>query len=164
MAFAGSVVVFGVCLVVAYLTLPERVPVHFETSGDPDRVVGRTEALVTTAILGAAMALFLGSLAAYSHRIPFTWINIPHKEWWQASPVRERRLRTMLGADLYWMAAATMLLIAGILLLMISASRAEVPRLSPWSWVLIGGYTAVVLGYAGYATTVRYRPTEGTED
>ena len=64
MAFAGSAFVFVVCLLVAYVLLPDRVPVHFETSGDPNRVVGRTEALVTTAILGGRRAVDDGPLPA----------------------------------------------------------------------------------------------------
>ena len=65
MAFAGSMLDFVVCVLVAYVFLPDRVPVHFETSGDPDRVVGRTEALGTTAILGRRRAVDDGPLPAH---------------------------------------------------------------------------------------------------
>ena len=76
-------------LLIAAVTLPDRVPIHFGPGGEADRIVGRQEALVTFAVVGLGIAVLMVGLARWMRRAPLTMVNVPHKDWWTATPARE---------------------------------------------------------------------------
>ena len=84
-AMALACAAYAGVLLVAAVTLPEQVPIHFGPGGEADRVVGREEALVTFAVVGAAMAVLMVGLARWMRRAPLTMVNVPHKDWWTAT-------------------------------------------------------------------------------
>lgn len=161
LAFTASVVLYAVVWVVAFVLLPERVPLHFGGSGAPDRWGGRTEALVTFAILGVAMGSLLGGVALA--RLPIQLVNVPHKEWWTATEERTARLRAMIRDDGLRLGAATMLLLSALLLLTVRAARLDEPRLDAAAWVVIALYLAWVLGFVWRTLRGRYQPGESGE-
>lgn len=148
--FLASVLLHAGVVVVAAFVLPDRVPLHFDASGEPDRVGSRLEALVAFAGLGAVLAGVLGGIAAAAPRIPLGHVNLPaaSKRWWSATPERERRMRRRLARDLWQLGAATMLLLAGLCGLTIRAARSSDPALGPWSWILVGVYLVVVVAWS----------------
>ncbi|TYL46273.1 DUF1648 domain-containing protein [Nocardioides sp. BGMRC 2183] len=154
-AFAGSAVVYAAAWLVAYLELPDRVPLHFGVGGGVDRWGEREDALITFAVLGIAMtALFAG--VAYA-RIPTSMLNVPHKSWWTATPEREQRMRMMMREDGLRLGAVTLLFLAVALLLTVRASALAEPHLDAWFAVALGLYCVVMIGYTVYAYRARYR-------
>lgn len=157
-AFTVSVVLYVVAWAAAAVLLPERVPLHFAGSGEPDRWGGRTEALVTFAILGAAMGSLLGGVALA--RFPIGWVNVPHKDWWTATPERTARLRRMIRDDGLRIGTATMLLLGALIVLTIRAARLADPHLDAGALLVIAAYLAWILGFAWRTYRGRYRPDE----
>ncbi|WP_323794054.1 DUF1648 domain-containing protein [Nocardioides sp.] len=158
--FLGSLVAYLLVLAAAALLLPDRVPLHFDGSGAVDRVGSRTEALVVFGLVGALLGAVLGGAAAWSPRMPLTFINLPaaSKEWWTATPEREGAMRRRMERDLWAIAAATVLLLCGVCLLTVRAARSVDPGLGPWFWVVLGLYLLYVLGWT--LRVVRgHRPT-----
>ena len=84
-AMALACAAYAGVLLVAAVTLPDRVPIHFGPGGEADRIVGRQEALVTFAVLGLGIAVLMVGLARWMRRAPLTMVNVPHKDWWTAT-------------------------------------------------------------------------------
>ncbi|WP_181407589.1 DUF1648 domain-containing protein [Nocardioides sambongensis] len=153
--FIGSCLAYAAAWVLACVRLPDRVPLHFGGGGDVDRWGGRTEALVTFAVLGLAMIALFAGLAAV--RVPTSMLNVPHKEWWTATTEREERMRTMMREDGLRLGAATLLLLTAVLLLTVRAAGLAEPRLDGWFAVALGLYLAYLAGFTLHAFRVRYR-------
>jgi uncharacterized membrane protein len=156
LTFVASVVLLVAALVAAAVGLPEQVPLHFDGSGDADRWGSRTEALVTMSLVGAFLVVLLGGSAAFVDRLPVTLLNVPHKQWWTATPDREARLRRMMATDLYAIGAATVLLVALAVLATLRAARTD----ATLGGLFLAGlvvYLLVVVGWTVWACTSRYR-------
>ncbi|HLM67692.1 MAG TPA: DUF1648 domain-containing protein [Longimicrobium sp.] len=64
----------------AYPRLPERIPVHFSLSGEPDRWEARSPASwFLLPAIGIVMALVLHAMSVYGARRPEVW-NLPEKQ------------------------------------------------------------------------------------
>jgi uncharacterized membrane protein len=153
--FVASTVLLVAALVVAAVGLPEQVPLHFDGTGDADRWGSRTEALVTMSLVGGLLVVLLGGTAAFVDRLPVTMLNVPHKQWWTASPEREARMRRMMATDLYVIGAATVLLVALAVLATLQAARTD----ATLGGLFVAGlvvYLVVVLGWTVWACTSRY--------
>jgi hypothetical protein len=161
-AFLSSLAAYAALVVVAAATLPGRVPLHFGMGGDADRWGTRTEAVVTFSLVGGGLAAVLGGMAALASRLPLrsSWVNLPHKTWWTATPEREQRARRRLSQDLYAVATGMMVLLCAVLALTIAAARSDDARLPGGSAVPIG--ILVVTLAAALALVIwmprRYRP------
>nr|WP_278249650.1 DUF1648 domain-containing protein [Nocardioides sp. IC4_145] len=156
-AYLATLVCFALVLVGSAFALPADVPLHFGGSGDPDRWGSRTEALLTMTAVGGLLAVVLGGTAALADRMPLAYLNVPHKEWWTATPERESRMRAMMRTDLYALAAATMLFLAVVVVATTLAARSEDPALGPVFFVGLACYLVVVLGWTVWSLSTRYR-------
>ena len=138
-AFLLTVSAYAVIVAAAAWLLPDRVPLHFGIGGEPDRWGSRTEALVAFGLVGAGVAALLGGGARLVHRLPLHsgWVNLPHKEWWTATPEREQRARARMARQTYTMATATMLLVGTAVVLTILAARRDDPELAAGGWILL---------------------------
>lgn len=148
--------------VLAWSTLPDRVPLHFDGAGDPDRWGSRAEAVLTLGAVKAGMVVLFWGLASWVPRVPETLLNLPKrdKDWWLATPERRRRLDERIVWDLHVMGALTILFGVVVELFTIQSARNET-GLGAWFWVALAGYLMAVLGYAGFMVAVRYRrPSE----
>lgn len=157
-AFLLALVAYAVLVVVAAVTLPERVPLHFGLGGDADRWGSRSEAVLTFALVGGGVALLLGGVAALAGRLPLrsSWVNLPHKDWWTATPEREERARRRMRQDLYAVAAGVMVLLVVVLAMTIAAARSDAARMPGGAWlpiVVLAGALALVIWMP-----FRYRP------
>ena len=156
--FVGAGLVYVGLWLLAAVTLPDQVPVHFGGSGGVDRYTGRGEALATFGVIGVVLGGVLAGVAAGTGRIPLAWLNVPHKGWWAATPERERQMRTMMTADLWWIAALTMALLCLVLGATVHVADDPEPRLGAAIFVAIGVYLLAVLALGWYAVARRYRP------
>lgn len=156
---ATATVVYVAAWIACAVALPERVPMHFTASGRPDRWADRADALVAFAVLGVVIAALFWVLDAVTDRLPSSWINTPHRDWWLATPEREARLRALSRAESAVIGAATLVVLAAALLLILAAARSEDPRLG-WPALVV---FALYLGFVGVYVVrarVRHRPAE----
>jgi uncharacterized membrane protein len=160
-AFLLSLLLFAGAVVWAAIVLPDRVPVHWGSGGAADRVVSRDRAVAELVVIGAALALLLGGAAALVTRLPMSWINVPHKEYW-SRPENRPELHRRLATDLWVIATATLLLLVVIVVQVVLVADDPDPRLGPLFWVAFVVYGVLVLGLAVNSALRRYRPEDGT--
>lgn len=127
--FWGSVAAYFVVWAYAAAVLPDRVPVHFGPLGEADRFASRTEALVTFGILGLVTAGVFVLTDVLMRRGDMSMLNIPHKQWWTATPERQARARAVMSDDMHLFGAATMLLLVVVEISTVLAGQADEPRL-----------------------------------
>jgi hypothetical protein len=155
-AFAASAIVLAVVLLVLAAVLPDRVPLHFGPSLEPDAVGDRGTFLALAAGAGALVGGLLGGLAAWMSRVPLGTVDVPHAAYWK-TPEREPELRRRLRSDLLVIGTLTLLLLA-VVFGLTGEAAVDDSHLSPWAYVVLGGYLAAVLGYCAWLATRRYRP------
>ncbi len=158
-AFLLSLLLYAGVVLWAWNTFPNRVPVHWGGGGDADRVVSRDRAVVELVVIGVGMALVLGGAAALVTRLPMSWINVPHKEYW-SRPENRPELHRRLAGDLWPIATATLLLLTVIVVQVELVADDPDPRLGPLFWVAFAVYLVLVLGIAGNSALRRYRPRD----
>ncbi|QDP94527.1 DUF1648 domain-containing protein [Microlunatus elymi] len=149
-------------LIWAAFELPERVPMHFNGSGEVDNWGSRGSALLTFALIGAGVVVLFGGMAWLAGRksLNVGWINLPHKEWWTETPQRVARLHILLREDLYFMAAVTMGILVVALASTVWAGQQSDPRMPSWAMILIGVLVAAIIARAIWMVARRYRPQE----
>lgn len=157
-AWRTALVGYAALVCVAAVSLPDRVPVHFDGSGGADRWGSRWEALVAFAAVGALVwAAFDGS-ALLIRRIGIEWLNLPHKRWWTETPDREATARARIAEDLHLLGLLTMLLLIAVLSSQILVAADPEPALPRWTWLVIGVYFLASLGWCVWMLVGRYRP------
>ncbi|MGB0102293.1 MAG: DUF1648 domain-containing protein [Nocardioides sp.] len=159
-AFLLITAVYAVLVVIAASRLPDRVPLHFGLRGTADQWGSRSEALVAFTLVGGGVAVLMGGLTTIMSRVPLrsTWVNLPHQDWWTATPEREARARERLVSDGYLIGAATMAVLCLALVLTLVAALGDEGGLPGGGW-LIGG---AVLALAALAIRLafHYRPED----
>lgn len=162
--FAALVVAYAGLLVVGWLTLPARVPMHFGAGGEVDDWASRPAAILAMAGIGAALAALFGGLAGWAERgIPLSWVNVSHKGWWTETAEREARFRAMLAVDFWRLGALTMAFLLAPLAVTIAVADDTAPRLAPWFYVALAVFLVATVGYSLWMSFVRYRPDETGE-
>ncbi|WP_232676486.1 DUF1648 domain-containing protein [Nocardioides sp. R-C-SC26] len=159
-AFAVSCAAYVAAWVLAAVRFPAVVPMHFDVAGEVDRTASRGLALFFFAVLGVAMGGLMAWLGRTMRSTSTAWMNVPHKDWWTATPDREQRMRTMMGHDLWLVGTATMTLLTTLLAWTALVSRRADPSVGPVLWIALGAYLALILGYSVHASRSRYRPQE----
>ena len=131
----------------AYVTwthfrLPERVPVHFGPSGEPDRWSSRNELTWGMAGVGIFYLLLFGLGAFLFPKIPARLWNLPNRDYWLAP---ERRRATGDALNVYYLAIgiATVLLTCFVHWATVEVALGHRERL-PFPWWVMGVYLAVV--------------------
>lgn len=158
-AFWGcSAALLGVWLI-GWLTLPDRVPLHFSGSGSPDRWGSRGEALLTVALVGGGLVLLFWLLARWVPRAPAELVNIApaDKRWWFSTDERSAELRRRIADDLYLIGAATLVLVVVIEAVTLAISHHEDPALPWWLLPIVGCYLAGLIAWSIWAVGRRYR-------
>ena len=102
--------VWLVGLVWQVAVLPERVPIHFGSGGEPDNWSSKWGALAFAGLLPLLIILPMPLLAAMVIRAP-DLINAPNKEWWTATGPRLRRFERLLREDLWLITAIALALL-----------------------------------------------------
>jgi uncharacterized membrane protein len=156
--YLGAVTAYAGVVLIVSLALPERAPLHFGPSGEADSYGSRGEVALSFVVVGAALLALFAVGGWLVRRGSTTWLNVPAKDWWTATPEREQTMRAMLAADLHAVGTATFLLLAAIVALIGRAARDDT-GLGPAAWVLVGLFLAAVLGWSLFSARVRYRPS-----
>ena len=139
------------------LTLPERVPMHWSGAAGPDQWGSRAETVVLLAGLGLVMVAIFGTLlVAISRSQSLTWVNIPHKAYWQR-PENLPRAVHMVAADLAVIGALTMGMICAVPVSIVAATRRPDESLPGWALAVIIGGLVLLTGYLVWMVAVRWR-------
>ena len=127
----------------AHTQLPDRVPVHFDGSGRPDRISSKMELTGVNLGVGVMMLALFGTLPFFSEKIPVKYWNLPNKEYWLTLG---RKKEAVVQMNIYYvgMGLATMLLMWFILggAFLVGMGKSEVLA---FSWTSIGIYFAIVI-------------------
>jgi uncharacterized membrane protein len=162
-----SMLAVWVLAVVAWPSLPERIPIHFDAGGRPDGWVPKSfgwwfamPALATGigALLGIVLPRWMVAMARANSR----WLNVPRKQQFMALPAdaRERAIR----APMPWLlvlACGVQALIGWIVHGSARVAAGEWATLPPVpSFVLIGSVLAGAVGLAFAGTRAVRREIE----
>lgn len=133
----------------AYPRLPERIPIHFGVSGEPDRWATRSAlSWFFLPIIAAAVALFLHLASTYSARHPELW-NLPGKRRFLA--LDEVRQAPIIAAMQEFMALIGVMVTALMSVIhasVYSASRSPEPQMPLWMLGAIGLWLLVLAIFA----------------
>lgn len=121
--------------------LPERVASHFNMAGEPDGWMSRTAFLGLMGGVAVGLALMFAGITWLVRRLPPSWINLPHREYWLAEPRREASIHAMTK-NLLGHALLSLALISWLLhdAYRVNTAVDEAPTLS--IWVPVGVYLA----------------------
>ncbi|MDO5684044.1 MAG: DUF1648 domain-containing protein [Propionibacteriaceae bacterium] len=141
----------------AAITLPASVPLHLDFSGEATRWGSRWELL---GVLGVAALFTVGLpwvIAAVIRRGgALTFVNIPFKQWWLATPRREREVRHRLAVDMVAISMLTAWMFIGALGEVIALAGGPAAfGWFRWLWLSAMG---VIFVYSVVASVLRYRP------
>ena len=161
-SFAAGAVAFAASIVGGAMAMPDRVPLHYDLHGDPDRWASRGDALLTIGIIGVAVAGLFGLIGLLASRIPVGMFNVPDRDWWAEAPEREAELRRRLRTDMFGLGGGVLLFFAVVIVLTTRASRTDPPQLDAWFSVALALFVGGVLAWVVYAVRVRYRRTDPT--
>ncbi|MFB9312855.1 DUF1648 domain-containing protein [Nocardioides plantarum] len=156
--YLGAVTAYAGVVLIVSLALPDRAPLHFGPTGEADSYGSRGQVALMFVVIGVALVAVFAASGWLVRRGSTTWLNVPAKDWWTATPEREQTMRAMLAADLHAVGTATFLLLAAVVAMFGRAARDDA-GLGAGFWVLVGLYLAAVLGWGVYSSRVRYRPT-----
>lgn len=131
-----AVGLFVVALAVAWVVLPDRVPLHFGADGRVDRWGSRERAVVEMAGVGLLLGAVMLSLALSAWRLPFSFVSLPDKEFWER-PENQRVARRRLQDDMYHVGGSLMVFLTGVLGFTVFAADDATPSLWPWGVVVI---------------------------
>lgn len=130
-----------------YPRLPNVVASHFNEKGVADDWMSRKAfAACSLGTIVFVAALLLG-IDVLQRRIPVSWMNMPHKDYWLAPERREETYRT-LSTFMVWFGCAVLLTIIGVFQLALEANLRADKRLSNQMWILLGGYLVFTLLWA----------------
>ena len=121
LVLAVAYVVFFGYLAETYSALPDKVASHFDVHGKPDGWMSRAadvEILSVVALL--VPAIVVGGMGG-AGRIPVSFINKPHRDYWEADDRRKTAIGVLLRYGL-WFAALNVLFLTGTQALIVEAN------------------------------------------
>ena len=128
--------IFAAALVVSFLVLPDRVPLHFGADGSPDRWGTPARAVGEMAVVGLLLGGLMFALAMSAWRLPFDFVSIPDKEFW-ARPENQRVARRRLQDDMYHVGGSLMLFLTAVQAYTVFVADDPRPSFHPWGVVLV---------------------------
>jgi uncharacterized membrane protein len=143
-----------------YPLLPERLAVHFGTSGEANGWSSKAEFVVLFSAMEAFFVLFGLAFAVMLDRIPLALINIPHKDYW-FSPERQEESRAFLRNQILWIEAATLGFLVALAQLMFKENLGSaLPRLPGSFWYVMVAFVVAVLWFSVGIIRRFSRPSE----
>ena len=95
------------------MVLPERVPTHFGSGGEPDGWSSKAGALAFSSLLPLTVFVLIPLTSLLVLRAP-EFINGPNKEWWTATAPRLRRFERLVREDLWLIVVVTLALLVAM--------------------------------------------------
>lgn len=143
-----AVGIFAAGLVVSLVALPDRVPLHFGGDGTVDRWGTPERAVTEMAGVGILVGVLMLSLAMSAWRLPFDFVSIPDKEFWQR-PENQRVARRRLQDDMYHVGGSLMLFLTAMQAYTLLVADDARPSFWPWGVLLavlfVGGFVAALV-------------------
>ena len=131
-----AVGLFVAGLVVSWVLLPDRVPLHFGTDGGVDRWGTPARAIGEMGGVGLLVGAMMLALATSAWRLPFSFVSLPDKEFWER-PENQRVARRRLQDDMYHVGGSLMVFLTGIQAFTVFVADDARPSLWPWGVVVI---------------------------
>ena len=114
-------VIFFAFVVGSYGALPEKVASHFDMAGHADGWMSRESCVGFTIGLGILMPAFVVAVMAGARKIPISFINLPHRDYWLAPERRKAALGVLFRYSL-WFASLNVLFVTGLHGLVVQAN------------------------------------------
>ena len=131
-----------------YPLLPERLAVHFGSSGEPDGWSSKGEFMVLFGAMEAFFVLFGVGMALALDRIPVALINVRHKDYWFSPERREESLEFMKN-QILWIEAATLGFFVAIAQLIFRGNLGDAPPRLPGNlWYVLIAFVATILWFS----------------
>ena len=131
-----------------YPLLPERLAVHFGSSGEPDGWSSKGEFMVLFGAMEVFFVLFGVGLALALDRIPVAFINVRHKDYWFSPERREESLEFMKN-QILWIEAATLGFFVAIAQLIFRGNLGDAPPRLPGNfWYVLIAFVAAILWFS----------------
>src|ERR1700722_14304625 len=132
-------VLFFGYVIASYGDLPAKVASHFDITGRPNGWMSRETCVGFTLGLGILMPAFIVGMMAGAGRIPVSFINLPHRDYWLAPERRQAALAILLRFSL-WFACMNVLFVTGLHWLIVQANLSnQPPHLSGPGIILVAG-------------------------
>jgi hypothetical protein len=117
---AAYVLFFGY-LIETYPELPAKIASHFDFRGNPDGWMSRlSDAEIASAVALLVPGIVVGAMAGAS-RIPVSFLNRPHRDFWLA-PERRQSAQSALLRYALWFAALNVLFLTALQALTVEAN------------------------------------------
>lgn len=114
-------ILFGY-IAASYGEMPDKVASHFDLNGQPNGWMSRETCVAFTVAMGLIVPAAIIGAMAFAGKIPVSFINLPHKEYWLTPERRQEALGTLLRYSL-WLAILTVLLLASAHWLIVQANQ-----------------------------------------
>lgn len=121
-ALAICYVLFFAYVVSSYGDLPAKVASHFDIQGQPNGWMSRDSCVGFTLGLGIFMPALIVGLMAGAGRIPVSFINLPHRDYWLAPERRQTAMAALLRYSL-WFACMNVIFVTGLHWLIVQANQ-----------------------------------------
>jgi uncharacterized membrane protein len=132
-------VLFFGYVISSYDDLPARVASHFDIEGQANGWMSRDVCVGFTLGLGILMPALIIGMMAGAGKIPVSFINLPHREYWLAPERRQAALAILLRFSL-WFACMNVLFVTGLHWLIVQANKTGTgPHLSGLGISLVAG-------------------------
>lgn len=150
MKLIAPLLVLAICYVIffayvssSYSDLPAKVASHFDIHGEPNGWMSRETCVGFTVGLGILLPALIVGVMGGAGRIPVSFINLPHRDYWLAPERRQAALALLLRYAL-WFACMNVLFVTGIHWLIVQANLpGNGPHLSGLGIMLVaGGFVA----------------------
>jgi uncharacterized membrane protein len=114
-------VIFFTYLCSSYDDLPAKVASHFDIQGRPNGWMSRKTCVGFTLGLGVLLPAFIVGMMGGAGKIPVSFINLPHRDYWLAPERRQAALAILLRFSL-WFACMIVLVVTGLHWLIVEAN------------------------------------------
>jgi hypothetical protein len=126
-------------VIASYDDLPARVASHFDIYGQPNGWMSRETCVGFTLGLGVLMPAFIVGMMGGAGKIPVSFVNLPHRDYWLAPDRRQAALAILLRYSL-WFACMNVLFVTGLHWLIVQANPPhQPPHLSGLGIALVAG-------------------------
>jgi serine/threonine-protein kinase len=131
-----------------YPLLPERLAVHFGSSGEPNGWSSKTEFVLLMGAMEAMFVIFGLAFAVAMDKVPERYVNIPNRGYWFAP---ERRAETVefVKDHVTWIEVASLGFLIALTQLIIRENLGDAPpRLPHEFWYVLTAFVVAALWLA----------------
>jgi hypothetical protein len=139
LSLAAAYALFFGFTAATYRLLPPKIACQFDAQGHPDGWMARAcDVEIITAVTLTVPAIAIAIMGC-ADRIPLSFLNLPHRDYWMAPERRATALGILLRSSL-WFAAANVLFMTGVQALTVEANRHAPPGLNLHHLALLTGF------------------------